>query len=238
VLAALIVTLKRTAWIAATLVAFVYVTQISARDRARIVMTVGALGILGIIAASTMLPKEVVQGGLGFEEYAEVVTSRFSTKRSDVDVSVGNRQTELTSALDIALRFPFGHGLGSEFEVQQRMGELYNKRHYIHNSFIHYLLQVGFVFPLVVLWLTAKVAATGLRLLRTVQDPLLRASTLSALGAYGGVFIASMTELSIHTFFFPYSAAMIFVVDRIHQMEQAEARESGGSRAPVEQTDF
>jgi hypothetical protein len=77
--------------------------------------------------------------------------------------------------------------------------------------------------------------ATAVRLLRGLQNGPLRGVVLGSTGAYVAILISSMTELSIHTFFTPYSLALVFLAEPIARREGllSETRASTLAASPI-----
>ena len=137
----------------------------------------------------------------------------FTVGESDVDISFGNRIAQLTDAIGVAVRNPLGYGLGNEALIRFTVDGVREPIHYVHNAFIHYALLMGIWYPLLLFGLSVNVIGTGLRLFRRVPDGVDKGILLGALGCYVSILLASITEIGTNTFFLPFSAAAVMLIE-------------------------
>lgn len=165
-LAALVLTFKRSAWLAAILAvpcAFFLLRQRGRPSRARwrrpkpvqTVLIIALAVPFGAVGVSRYL--EATYGA----NLLEALASRVEALYVGESISVQGRGRQFMDAGELLLRNPIGYGLGSEFDItnpgQQVLSlsggaysrEVRDRVHYIHNVFLQYALQIGIVGALV-----------------------------------------------------------------------------------------
>jgi hypothetical protein len=218
----MLLTLKRTLWLAFALLLVFYFFAIGARQRFTAIRSLVAASLLLFGAASILLPNEMLHPE-DMEAYTESIGKRFSTRESDLGISFANRIAQFEDAIDVMVRNPLGYGLGSEAKVRFAADGAPLPQHYIHNAFIHYALQMGIAYPILLILLSVKIIRDGLRAFRRMPDGVLKGALLGAVGCYVSILIASLTEIGTNTLFFPMSASCVYLI-------AARAPHDGGRR--------
>jgi hypothetical protein len=216
----LILGLKRSLWVTLAFVLLFYLTSIGARQRMRALGTAFASVAVVTIVASFLLPRELLDEARELDTYTEVVRNRFSKRESDLMMSIENRHVQLQDAVETALRNPLGYGIGSEFDlVFSARDNVPVPTHHVHNSYLQYVLQIGIWWLFIIIGLTVHVFTFGRRLFQRLPDGELKGAVLGAMGCYLAIIITSLTEISVNTFFLPYSVAAIHVIAEIARRE-------------------
>jgi len=210
----LILTLKRTLWVGFVGILVFYFAALGTRQKLNsiraIVVGVGVAFLVG----GVLLPAQFANPMEELQAYTHSIEKRFSSRESDIDVSVRNRIVQLGDALEVIGQNPLGYGLGNEARVRFLADGPREPIHYVHNAFIHYTLLMGVFYPILMLFLSLLVLRRGLRTYRALPDGLLKGGVLGAIGAYVAVLVASLTEIGTNTFFLPFSVAYILLAER------------------------
>lgn len=207
-------TLKRTFWGAGIVIMAFYFFMIGARAKFRVMQSVFATVLVLLVAASVLIPQDIFNEA-ELQTYTRPLEGRFtSMQRGHSDKSLANRFVQIADGLAIFSEAPLGHGLGSEFFIRFS-AERKIDTHYIHNGVVHYLLQMGVAFVLVVVVISWRTLIKGFAVFRALPDGELKGVALGALGSFLAILITSATEVTFNTFFFPITAAILFLAHEI-----------------------
>jgi hypothetical protein len=209
-----ILTLKRTLWVGFVSVLVFYMLTIGLRHQIRTVQTLMTTAVVTFAIGAVLVPSQFLSARAEFEAYTHSIEKRFSSRESDIDVSVRSRIVQLQDAIELIARNPLGYGLGNEAQIRFTAAGTRQPIHYVHNAFIHYALLMGLWYPILLVLLSIRVVLEGLRVFRKLPDGHLKGGVLGAVGVYVSILITSLSEIGTNTFFLPFSAAFIFLSAR------------------------
>ncbi len=216
-LVALVISLKRAAYLAFASVVIVLPFLLSPRNRARSAIF-AAFCAVAIAIAVLVLPSDTWNP----------ITKSFiidrATSVTEGKHELGNREEQTRIAFSLLMKNPAGYGLGSRLETYRT-----DKTHYVHNSFLHHGLMAGLPTALLLLVIIVKTLFDGWRLYRRLPDGLFRGIVVGCLMGLVTVLETSFGEATVNTFFFPIFVALIYNIRSIDRSRQRDA--SGSMRS-------
>ncbi len=188
-LLALLLSYRRSFWIAAILT-IVLVVIIASRRRGRAVLAIAALALaLGLAATTTVTDSSDPASPSPIAERAQTLTpSGIGTNRGD-----RYRIDERRNVVENIKEHPVtGVGLGAEWEVHQPLAEAHDRR-YVHFAFLWYWLALGFLGAIAYLLLLGSSLWTSSQIWRFHPDPLVQVCAIAAFGAFLALGVVELT---------------------------------------------
>jgi O-antigen ligase len=188
-LLALLLSYRRSFWIAA-IIAIVFVVIIASRRRGRAVVAIGAVTLaLGFAAAATIGASESSSQPSPIAERAQTLTpGGLGSNRGD-----RYRLDERANVTENIQQHPVtGIGLGVEWEVHQPTAEAHD-RTYAHFAFLWYWLAMGILGAIAYLLLLGTSLWTARQIWRLHPDPLVQVCAIAAFGAFLALGVVELT---------------------------------------------
>lgn len=188
-LLALLLSYRRSFWIAAILT-IVLVVIIASRRRGRAVVAIAAVALaLGLAATATITDSNDSASPSPIAERAQTLTpSGIGTNRGD-----RYRIDERRNVVENIKEHPItGVGLGVEWEVHQPLAEAHDRR-YVHFAFLWYWLALGIFGAIAYLLLLGSSLWTGRQIWRFHPDPLVQVCAIAAFGAFLALGVVELT---------------------------------------------
>lgn len=188
-LLALVLSYRRSFWIAAILT-IVLVVIIASRRRGRAVVAIAAVALaLGLAATTTITDSDDSASPSPIAERAQTLTpSGIGTNRGD-----RYRIDERRNVVENIKEHPVtGAGLGVEWEVHQPLAEAHDRR-YVHFAFLWYWLALGILGAIAYLLLLGSSLWTGRQVWRFHPDPLVQVCAIAAFGAFLALGVVELT---------------------------------------------
>jgi hypothetical protein len=178
-LLALLLSYRRSFWIAAILT-IVLVVIIASRRRGRAVVAIAAVAlVLGLAATTTITDNSNSAQPSPIAERAQTLTpSGIGSNRGD-----RYRIDERRNVIENVKEHPVtGAGLGVEWEVHQPLAEAHDRR-YVHFALLWYWLALGILGAIAYLLLLGSSLWTGRQIWRFHPDPVVQVCGIAAFGA-------------------------------------------------------
>lgn len=188
-LLALLLSYRRSFWIAAILT-IVLVVIIASRRRGRAVVAIAAVALaLGLAATTAITDSNDSASPSPIAERAQTLTpSGIGTNRGD-----RYRIDERRNVVENIKEHPItGVGLGVEWEVHQPLAEAHDRR-YVHFAFLWYWLALGIFGAIAYLLLLGSSLWTGRQVWRFHPDPLVQVCAIAAFGAFLALGVVELT---------------------------------------------
>ncbi len=186
-LLALLLSYRRSFWIAAILT-IVLVVIIASRRRGRAVLAIAAVSLaLAFVAANSIAgPSDSTSSPLA--ERAQTLAPGASGNRGD-----RYRNDERRNVIENIEQHPVtGVGLGVNWEVHQPLAEAHDRR-YVHFAFLWYWLAFGILGAIAYLLLFGSSLWTSVQIWRRHPDPIVQ---VCAIAVFGGVLGLALVELT------------------------------------------
>jgi O-antigen ligase len=185
---ALVVSYRRSFWIAGALT-LVVVIIIASRRRGRAVFAIGAvalaLAVVGVVAVGS---SENPQASPLVQRAQTLSPGHFGSNRGD-----RYRMDERKNVLQNIREHPLtGIGLGVSWEVHYPLAESHDRR-YAHVAFLWFWLAFGPLGPIAYAFLLFSALWTAVRLWRRHPDPVIQ---VGAIAAFGGILALAIVELT------------------------------------------
>ncbi|HEY6730295.1 MAG TPA: O-antigen ligase family protein [Solirubrobacterales bacterium] len=188
-LLALLLSYRRSFWIAAILT-IVLVVIIASRRRGRAVFAIGAVTLaLAFVATNSISGPADSTSPSPIAERAQTLTpSGIGSNRGD-----RYRVDERSNVIENIERHPFtGVGLGVDWEVHRPLAEAHDRR-YVHFAFLWYWLALGILGAIAYLLLFGSALWTGRQIWRFHPDPTVQ---ICAIAVFGGIVGLGVVELT------------------------------------------
>ncbi len=186
---ALLLSYRRSFWIAAILT-IVLVVIIASRRRGRAVFAIGAIAVvLAFVAANSVAGPSDSTSPSPLAERAQTLTpSGIGSNRGD-----RYRNDERKNVVENIEQHPVtGVGLGVDWEVHQPLAEAHDRR-YVHFAFLWYWLALGILGAIAYLFLFASSLWTSRQIWRFHSDQLVQ---ICAIAVFGGIVGLAVVELT------------------------------------------
>jgi len=186
---ALLLSYRRSFWIAAIL-AIVLVVIIASRRRGRAVFAIAAVTMaLAFVAANSVAGPADSTSPSPLAERAQTLTpSGIGSNRGD-----RYRNDERSNVIENIERHPFtGVGLGVGWEVHQPLAEAHDRR-YVHFAFLWYWLALGLLGAIAYLLLFGSSLWTSMKIWRSHPDPIVQVSAIAVFGGIVGLAVVELT---------------------------------------------
>jgi len=188
-LAALVLSYRRSFWIAAVLALAIVVTLAAGPVARRLAVPLAVL----VVAAGWV----AISGGLVTESQSPVIQRATSLSPTAVSANAEDRYRldERRNVLAEVRAHPIS-GLGVEVPWAQRYPlsvQQVNGQYYVHMTLLWYWLKLGILGPIAYLWLSVAAILTGWRVWRRHHDDLVRAAGLAIAGSLVGLMVAELT---------------------------------------------
>jgi O-antigen ligase len=185
---ALVVSYRRSFWIAGALT-LVVVIIIASRRRGRAVLAIGAvalaLAVVGVVAVGS---SENPQASPLVQRAQTLSPGEFGSNRGD-----RYRMDERKNVLQNIREHPLtGIGLGVSWEVHYPLAESHDRR-YAHVAFLWFWLAFGPLGAIAYVFLLFSALWTAVRLWRRHPDPVIQ---VGAIAAFGGILALAIVELT------------------------------------------
>lgn len=186
---ALVVSYRRSFWIAGALT-LVVVIIIASRRRGRAVLAIGAVVLaIGVAGAIAVGSSEGPQSKSPLVQRAQTLSpGGFGSNRGD-RYRIDERKNVLQNIREHPLT---GIGLGVSWEVHYPLAESHDRR-YAHVAFLWFWLAFGPLGPIAYVFLLFSALWTAVRLWRRHPDPVIQ---VGAIAAFGGVLGLAIVELT------------------------------------------
>ena len=188
-LLALLLSYRRSFWIAAILT-IVLVVIIASRRRGRAVLANAAVTLsLGSAAATSISDSSDSASPSPIAERAQTLTpGGLGSNRGD-----RYRMDERANVIENIKEHPVsGVGLGVEWEVHQPLAEAHDRR-YVHFAFLWYWLALGALGAIAYLFLLGSSLWTGRQVWRLHPDPVVQVCAIAAFGAFVALAVVELT---------------------------------------------
>lgn len=188
-LLALLLSYRRSFWIAAILT-IVLVVIIASRRRGRAVVAIAAVALaLGLAATTTITDSSDSASPSPIAERAQTLTpSGIGTNRGD-----RYRMDERRNVIENIKEHPVtGAGLGVEWEVHQPLAEAHDRR-YVHFAFLWYWLALGILGAIAYLLLLGSSLWTSRQVWHFHPDPVVQVCAIAAFGAFLALGVVELT---------------------------------------------
>jgi hypothetical protein len=188
-LLALLLSYRRSFWIAAILT-IVLVVIVASRRRGRAVVAIAAVALaLGLAATTTITDSGSTGSPSPIAERAQTLTpSGIGTNRGD-----RYRIDERRNVIENIKEHPVtGAGLGVEWEVHQPLAEAHDRR-YVHFAVLWYWLALGVLGAIAYLLLLGSSLWTGRQVWRFHPDPVVQVCAIAAFGAFLALGVVELT---------------------------------------------
>lgn len=186
---ALVVSYRRSFWIAGALTLIVVII-IASRRRGRAVLAIGAVALaLAVVGAIAVGSSEGPQSKSPLVQRAQTLSpGSFGSNRGD-----RYRMDERKNVLQNIREHPLtGIGLGVSWEVHYPLAESHDRR-YAHVAFLWFWLAFGPLGAIAYAFLLFSALWTAVRLWRRHPDPVIQ---VGAIAAFGGVLALAIVELT------------------------------------------
>ncbi|HKO39257.1 MAG TPA: O-antigen ligase family protein [Solirubrobacterales bacterium] len=188
-LLALLLSYRRSFWIAAILT-IVLVVIIASRRRGRAVFAIGAVAVALALVATTTIPdsSDSAQPSPIAERAQTLTPSGIGSNRGD-RYRIDERGNVVENLKDHPLT---GAGLGVEWEVHQPLAEAHDRR-YVHFAFLWYWLALGILGAIAYALLLGSSLWTGTQVWRRHPDPVVQVCAIAAFGAFLALGVVELT---------------------------------------------
>jgi hypothetical protein len=190
-LLALLLSYRRSFWIAAILT-IVLVVIVASRRRGRAVIAIAAVALaLGLAAATTITDTS----GSGSASPSPIAERAQTLTPSGIGSNRGDRYRidERRNVIENVEEHPVtGIGLGVEWEVHQPLAEAHDRR-YVHFAFLWYWLALGALGAIAYLLLLGSSLWTGRQVWRLHPDPVVQVCAIAAFGALIALGVVELT---------------------------------------------
>jgi hypothetical protein len=188
-LLALLLSYRRSFWIAAILT-IVLVVIIASRRRGRAVFAIAAVALaLGLAAATSVSDSSDSASPSPLAERAQTLTpGSLGSNRGD-----RYRIDERRNVIENIEEHPVtGVGLGVDWEVHKPLAEAHDRR-YVHFAFLWYWLALGILGAVAYLLLLGSSLWTGVQVWRLHPDPVVQICAIAAFGAFVALAVVELT---------------------------------------------
>jgi hypothetical protein len=187
-LLALLLSYRRSFWIAAILT-IVLVVIIASRRRGRAVVAIAAVVLaLGLGAATTITDSDSASPSPIAERAQTLTPSGIGSNRGD-----RYRIDERRNVVENIKQHPItGAGLAVEWEVHQPLAEAHDRR-YVHFAFLWYWVALGILGAIAYLLLLGSSLWTSRQVWRFHPDPLVQVCAIAAFGAFLALGVVELT---------------------------------------------
>lgn len=188
-LLALLLSYRRSFWIAA-LLTIVLVVIIASRRRGRAVLAISAIVLaLGLAAASSTSETGSSASPSPIAERAQTLTpSGLGSNRGD-----RYRMDERRNVIENIEEHPVtGIGLGVDWEVHRPLAEAHDRR-YVHFAFLWYWLALGILGAIAYLFLLGSSLWTSVQVWRRHTDPVVQVCAIAVFGAFVAIGVVELT---------------------------------------------
>ena len=188
-LLALLLSYRRSFWIAA-LLTIVLVVIIASRRRGRAVLAIGAVALaIGLAAANSASDATSSASPSPIAERAQTLTPNgLGSNRGD-----RYRNDERRNVIENIEEHPVtGIGLGVDWEIHHPLAEAHDRR-YVHFAFLWYWLALGFLGAIAYLLLFGSSLWTAVQVWRRHPDPVVQVCAIAAFGGIVGLAVVELT---------------------------------------------
>jgi len=187
-LLALVVSYRRSFWIAGALT-IVVVIIVASRHRGRAILAVGAIALaLGVAGALAVGSSEDPQASPLVERAQTLSPSGFGSNRGD-RYRIDERHNVIRNIEEHPLT---GIGLGVPWEVHYPLAESHDRR-YAHVAFLWFWLAFGPLGAIAYVFLLGSALWTAARIWRRHPDPLIQ---VAAIACFGAILALAVVELT------------------------------------------
>lgn len=186
---ALLLSYRRSFWIAAILT-IVLVVIIASRRRGRAVLAIAAVALaLGLAAATTISDHPRSGTPSPIAQRAQTLTpGGLGSNRGD-----RYRNDERRNVIENLEEHPItGVGLGVDWEVHKPLAEAHDRR-YVHLALLWYWLALGILGPIAYLLLIGSSLWTSVQIWRRHLDPVVQICAIAVFGAFVAIGVVELT---------------------------------------------
>lgn len=186
---ALLLSYRRSFWIAAVLT-IVLVVIIASRRRGRAVLAIAAVALaLGLGLAASISDNSRSGTPSPIAQRAQTLTpGGLGSNRGD-----RYRMDERRNVIENLKEHPItGVGLGVDWEVHKPLAEAHDRR-YVHLAFLWYWLALGILGPIAYVLLLGSALGTGVQVWRRHLDPVVQVCAIACFGAFVAIGVVELT---------------------------------------------
>jgi len=219
VLLILALTLKRTYWISFAMSLMILFGLLGFREKMKVMKNLfwGGIAISLILILYLGLFSNLSQT-LSF--YLDTISGRVESINDPQDDSVENRIKEYMGVIKAISVNPLGYGLGSKIKAFSANERKVVYKHYVHNSYLFYSVQVGIFGFSIYLFTLLIYFKEAFKLHKLLEDRFFKGMIMGCIAACIGEGINNLTTLSLNTIYISIALGLIFVIRNIIEKER------------------